>query len=508
MTQSKPDSVNTIADLITNSGFVIEELYKAVKVDLSIAALMNEQTPLLYVLTQDLQAGCKFILMEIGALCKAELSVDNAYEKRFYIKNIQAAISEGYKLLYNYGKLRKKSLWKKLVTKIHDAGISALEEEGKIIDKKLEAFGNAEIDKRLRDLTFHYDDEMIEVYLKTLSVDNEEKVVRRICSFFDILQQVLLFTDNVDSYVQKSIGVDKPGLHSSIRLEVNPTHRIVCDYINQNDILGKIFRSLFQGKSVESLDLMAKQWSFTKRVDDYIDTNAPLVGPMQESEDVRALTNMLLLLNFMMLDMAAIVDIYLKSSSDIEYALNLRRICITKVSTIAHLFGYDENEQNHSMWKRINDVLPTDSEELKNTADNIGLILKDCLVTEEDKDLRQAYVHLFDNNKATSNISNVIKAIEAIEPIVQMAEIHLLLKIYNVLMAFTRALMDELVRKSNERRIQSAKNANDKFDEVIQKIKESEVPLEQKEKFVDMMMNMKDKINSLFSKVEQYTRES
>ena len=157
-----------------NSGLAVDELYKALKVELAVRTLMDDHTPQLYFLTQELQNGVKFMLMDIGVLCRAELSVDNIYEKRFYLKNIQASISEGYKLIFNFGKLRKKSLWKKLMMKISEEENKELINESIEIDKNLEIFGNTEIDKELRDLTLHYDDEMIKVYQKTLSIDSEE----------------------------------------------------------------------------------------------------------------------------------------------------------------------------------------------------------------------------------------------------------------------------------------------------------------------------------------------
>ena len=89
MLTSKSASKGTIAKLIMNSGLAVDELYKALKVELAVRTLMDDHTPQLYFLTQELQNGVKFMLMDIGVLCRAELSVDNIYEKRFYLKNIQ-----------------------------------------------------------------------------------------------------------------------------------------------------------------------------------------------------------------------------------------------------------------------------------------------------------------------------------------------------------------------------------------------------------------------------------
>jgi hypothetical protein len=197
MSETKPISKETIAKLIVSSGLAIDDLYKALKNGLVVRSLMDEYTPALYVSTQDLQNGIMFILMDVGVSCKAEFSVNNPHEKRFHMKNIQASISEGYKLLFNFGKLRKNSLWKKLMKQIHEEGVQELISEGIAIDKKIAAFGDTEIDQELRNLTLHYDNEMIEVYDKTVSVNSEEYVMKKVCSFWGILHDVKLYTEKL-----------------------------------------------------------------------------------------------------------------------------------------------------------------------------------------------------------------------------------------------------------------------------------------------------------------------
>lgn len=384
MSASKPASKETITNLIVSSGLAIEELYRALKVELAVRSLMDEHTPQLYILTQDLQSGIKFILMDISVSCKAEFSVDNKYEKRFYLKNIQASISEGYKLIFNFGKSRKKSLWKKLMMKICEEGNKELINESIELDKNLETFGDKEIDKESRDLTFHYDSEMIKVYQKTLSVDSEEKVMQIVCCFWKLLQDIILFTDKVDAYCLETIGTAKVYPSYSIKVGVNPFHQDVCNLINKDGKLENIFKNLSQ-RGVESIDSMAGHWFSTKRIEEYVKEKAPTIGDIPEIGNVRVLANIQLLLRFMMLDMVAIVDAYIHSSSDIEYAFNLRRVCVAKVSTMVHLYGYTSDEHNRSIWKRVIEMIPNDSGILKETADKISWRLSRIVDNIHDK---------------------------------------------------------------------------------------------------------------------------
>lgn len=491
MSESKPASKETIANLIINSGLVIDDLYKALKGELVVRSLMDEHTPALYVLSQDIQNGIKFILMDVGTSCKAEFSINNMYGKRFYMKNIQASISEGYKLLFNFGKLRKKSLWKKLIKQIHEEGNQELIAEGLVIDKRLETFGDTEIDQELRKLTLHYDNEMIEVYKKTASVNSEEDVMKKVCTFWGILQDMKLYTDKINEYCSSKTGIYKPFSSSPIQLSVNVLHKTVCQLINKDGKLESVFDNLPKG-AVESIDSIAEHWNATKRVEAYTRNKVPTIGNVPEIGDVQVLANIQLLLRFMMLDMVAIVNAYLKSSSDIEYALNLRRVCVTKVSTMVHLYGYTSDEHDQSIWKKIEDMIPNGSSELLPQCKTIGDLMEKIVSQSHDKDLRATFVHLFDNSKACSDLTDVVNAIEGINPIVQVAEIQLLLEVYKLMMQFSTTLMNVLAQEAHEKIVRSNKAMNDKMDELIRKFEESKLPDELKKQLIDMKNKMND----------------
>ena len=496
MSETKPISKETIAKLIVSSGLAIDDLYKALKNGLVVRSLMDEYTPALYVSTQDLQNGIMFILMDVGVSCKAEFSVNNPHEKRFHMKNIQASISEGYKLLFNFGKLRKNSLWKKLMKQIHEEGVQELISEGIAIDKKIAAFGDTEIDQELRNLTLHYDNEMIEVYDKTVSVNSEEYVMKKVCSFWGILHDVKLYTEKVDKYCLSAKGINKPSPLFPTPLNVNTLHKIVCQFIDKDGKLANTFDDLPK-YIIEGVDLMAGHWNTTKRVEAYIRNEG--LADIPEIENVQVLVNIQLLLRFMMLDMAAIVNAYLKSSSDIEYALNLRRVCVTKVSTMVHLYGYTYREHEQSIWKRIEDMIPLESSELISHSNNIGNLLQKIVSQSHDKNLRATFVHLFDNSKICSDLTDVVDTIEGINPIIQVAEIYLLLEVYKLLENFSATLMNVLAQEAHEKNVQSNKTINDQMNKFIHDFEESKLPDDQKKQLIDMMKETKRKINDLLT---------
>ena len=241
---------------------------------------------------------------------------------------------------------------------------------------------------------------------------------------------------------------------------------------------------------IEGVDLMAGHWNTTKRVEAYIRNEG--LADIPEIENVQVLVNIQLLLRFMMLDMAAIVNAYLKSSSDIEYALNLRRVCVTK-------YGYTYREHEQSIWKRIEDMIPLESSELISHSNNIGNLLQKIVSQSHDKNLRATFVHLFDNSKICSDLTDVVDTIEGINPIIQVAEIYLLLEVYKLLENFSATLMNVLAQEAHEKNVQSNKTINDQMNKFIHDFEESKLPDDQKKQLIDMMKETKRKINDLLT---------
>ena len=145
--ESKPASKETIASLIQNTGETIQELYIALKLDFAIRISLDKSMPHLYSVTHDIQMGIRFILMDIGVSCRALFQTDFAYVKRFYLKNILASISEGFKVIMNFGKSRKYALWNLLEEElIHIANSDLIDGFNKIKLRLIE-FGDKRIDK-------------------------------------------------------------------------------------------------------------------------------------------------------------------------------------------------------------------------------------------------------------------------------------------------------------------------------------------------------------------------
>ena len=75
--------------------------------------------------------------------------------------------------------------------------------------------------------------------------------------------------------------------------------------------------------------------------------------------DLKYLLNIDILIRIIFADIAAIMKAFLRADTDIEHALDLRRIVISKVSALGHLVGYNDVEKQNALWTTIEPAFPT-----------------------------------------------------------------------------------------------------------------------------------------------------
>ena len=488
----KTASKETIASLIQNSGKAIEELYIALKQDFAIRGALDESTPHLYSVTHDIQTGIRFILMDIGVSCRALFQTNYAYEKRFHLKNVLASISEGYKAIMNFGKSRKYALWNLLEEELIHIGNSDLIDGFNKIKLQLIEFGDNRIDKDIRDLALHYDDAMIKVFEKTASLNSEEDTMKLLCEFWAILQDMLKFTYTLDEYIQANTGLSRPNEAINVQLDVNHEHNVIKLLIDNKGKLETAISTVLP-KATSQLDDMANHYFRLQKIGKYIKEEAPFNIEFPELNNLETLANHELLIRFMALDLASVINAYLHSDSDIEASLNLRRVVVIKTSTLVHLYGYDDREQEKSVWKSIRGFIPSDGETLKAEEQAIQNLLSKLVAESDDKRLRASLVHLYDNESHKSNIEETLESVEILDPARQTVEILLLMEIYKKMEAFTKKLMDTLAQNARLQIEASQREILDKITFMRQRIEQSNVSPDIKDTFRQMM----DKIQNI-----------
>ena len=491
--ERKAASKDTIASLIRNVGTTIEELYIALKQDFAIRGALDESMPHIYSVTHDIQIGIRFILMDIGVSCRALFQANYAYEKRFHLKNVLASISEGFKAIMNFGKSRKYALWNLLEEELIHIGNSDLIDGFKKIKLQLIEFGDNRIDKDTRDLTLHYDDAMIKVFEKTASLNSEEDTMKLLCDFWAILQDMLKFTYTLDEYIQATTGLSKPNKAINVQNGVNHDHNVIKLLIENKGQLESAISTVLP-KATNQLDDMANHYFRLQKIRKYIKEEAPCIIEIPELNNLETLANYELLIRFMALDLASVLNAYLHSDSNIEASLNLRRVVVIKTSTLVHLYGYDDREQEKSVWKSIQGFIPSDDETLKAEEQTIQNLLSKLIAGSDDKRLRASLVHLYDNGSHKSNIEETLESVEILDPARQTVEILLLMEIYKKMEAFTKKLMDRMAQNARQQKEASQKEMLDKITFMRQFVEQSSIDPEIKETVFQLMEKIQNTI--------------
>ena len=487
---SKPASQMTIEKLIEEASKSINDLYLLIKRELAVRQLMDESTPAIYIKTEDLQIGIYYVLIDLAVSLRAAFVTENPFEKRFHLKNLLASISKGYKLLMNFGKQRKHSLWMQMEEDAKVLGDGELLDEYNQIKSKLELFGDTEIDQNLRNLTLHYDNDMIKVYYATVNLNSADNCNKKTCALFGLIQEMLLFSRKVDDNVKAKSGVYKPILYSPVKLDIKRNHRAVNMIINQQGKLQDVFKNILP-RMLNGLDSMSDKDNRMEKIKNFIEMNAQLSCSVPEIQNIGVLINNEMLLLFMKLDLVAIVDAYLHSESDIEFAMNFRRVIVTKTSAIVHLYGYEKHEKDQSFWCLIKNMVPITNQPLIDEAGEIETLLSKLGNNKEEKTLRAIYVHLFDNSKHCGNINKALESVEQLDPVIHVGEVMLMLEVYKKITAFTRQLLDTLAKDSHEKNVENTQKIMDMADDMKRKIIGSVLPDDVKKSFVEQMEKFK-----------------
>lgn len=489
--ESNSASKETMSSLIQNAGKTVQDLYIALKQDFAVRSSFDASIPHMYYITHEIRTGIRFILLDIGVSCRALFQTNEVYEKRFHLKNILASISEGYKVIMNFGKSRKYALWNLLEGELSLINNPDLIDSFNKIKLLLIEFGDNRIDKDIRDLTLHYDDAMIKVFEKTVSLNSEDAVIRLLCDFWDILQDTLNFTYTLDEYAKANSGVSKPNEESSVQLGVSHDHKVIKLLIDNRGKLEAAISTVLP-KATNQLDEMAKHYFQIQKIQKFIKENAPFNIEIPELSNLETLANHELLIRFMALDLASVLNAYLHSASDIEASMNLRRIVVIKTSTFVHLYGYDEREHDKSVWKSIQTFIPSDVEKLKSEELTIQSLLNKLVTNSDDKNLRASLVHLYNNGSHKSNIEETLVDVENLDPAKQTVEILLLMEVYKKMEAFTNKLMNTLAQNAHLQREASQNEILDKIAIIRQLIEHSNATPEIKDSFFRMMKKIQN----------------
>lgn len=486
--RKKPASKKTLKELIDNSSNLIRDMYACLKSDiLTLKQLEVRKSKQRSILCKQLSIAVNYSLMDIGVSVKALIGSELAYEKRFHLKNLKASISESYKLIFSFGKARKKSIWNKLGIELKDTNQVIVKLYNRIT-AELNDFEKSHINQDLRNLTLHYDENMMRVYEATVNINNEDTEMKSLCEYLDILLSMRFLVTLIET--NEEIPTSPQPILISPQVIMNSDFE---QLINKD---GKLMEAVVNaieeaGKRIDSFADMNKSF---QRIQTFIDLQAPIRVPFEELTNLKTLINAQMLLQFMIGDLAAITKAYLRSKSEEEHKMNLRRFVVIRSSTLVHLYGYNDDEKDKSIWKLLMSFLPQSDYWLIEECKKVENQLQNLVTDSVDKEERALYVHLINNSNSTFGVPDTINAIDAINVISEVIEVNDLLIIMKRVRDWLNHIMEVLCKEAKELRLESERKIEIMFDDMINKITNSDLPDEQKKPLFDILTENKVKI--------------
>lgn len=463
-------SKESIANLIQNTATNSKALYASIAKEIAVAKACTEATPALLRDVPELRMDVAFILVDLQTCIRAGLNTDKGYEKRYHLKNLYAGILEGYKLLYGFGKMRRKTIWNKVGEHIEEA-ITAypaqkqlfepLKQNYDAITEQLIIIETTITSKDDRNLTYHYDDDLLLVYRLTLKTNSEDDAIKKYLPFRDAITAMLGLTLQIE-LAEGLMGNTLPqvdGKSDDISLIIV---RKVSEVFGSNPGLPGVL-SMAVDKGAAFIDSFAGYKEKVLRTKDVLGSMLKVKTALPEFDMIKELLDVQLLVYFMMTDASCIMRAFIKSGSEAECPLFLRRLLISRVSTLTHLIGYGKDEEK-SMWKRIMDVIPASNKDLKAEA----LLIKDELSQmrqPKDGDTRALFVHLINNHSFKSNIPDMVDALENLTILSEIGAAQGIISVCGKISKFMPKVMGALAEQSKKARIESNKRYKKQMDE-------------------------------------------
>lgn len=462
----------------------IGALSQAVLDDVARYLKLKGKAPDILAFTAELRMDIVFILMDLGvsyvACCKTKVP----YACRYHIKNLYASMQEAYKLLLGYGNSQQFTIWTKIRKAIDRKPVRDWEEQPQLkariqaISDKLNVWAGDDIDKTHRELTYHYDADMKQVYLYTVETNSLEEAGYKYISYLELLTEMIKLCDDIEYCLQKK------GITTAIEIESTPIdnslHLTLIQYLSKNKKLPVVLEGILN--DVKPIDDYALHLEKFNKINEL--TNNQIELP--EIDNVFVMLNMYLTVMFMRADMAAITQSLLLSKTNGEAMLNMRRYVITITAAFGHLYGYSENKRPKSIWSSVLGMIPEDAEDLKKKAIQInGLLLR--VVLRKDMDVRTCYAHLYDNKTRKTNIPSIVDLLKNQNPILELQKVTLILKVTKLVMGFMKEVMEELSKRAHD----ANEKSNIELRNTLLKIKSlSDIPncpIELREMFYGMI---------------------
>lgn len=423
------------------------------------------------------------VIYDLSASLDALLKAKNDYTKRYYMQSLNLCFVEACSLFAGDENDENSLLTRleKLTKQLNQAGCQFIASH--IIDD-IQAFRKDYCDRELRNITRHYDDP-IKMYEKQQGLNNIDFFAKGASQLMAIRMEVTVLSSfllrlfapvnkqeqNVAS--KKTCGFDIKGI-------INDA---IFKAFKKNNLEEKIQRMLDKGQS--TIDDCYRLYNQCQAAIRFLEEKNCRTDDFKKMESILKLRMEALFLQY---DVACSVWGFLNASTDKERSQNLRLVHITKQAALTHIYGYNENLREKSLWTEIKIIEETRNEKLNTSF--VEKLLEDLTGNlTEDKEYSQMFAHY--RYKEDFYIPARLETFGNMEHHKELMDATKLLQVCKTLVGYTTGLlfcMDE--KQKQERKI--------RHDEWMGKLDELVARYGNDERMRESLNSMQGLINQIY----------
>lgn len=444
--------------------------------------------------------GIDFVYINVCISGLAALKADNVHAKRYHWKNVVAAISEGFKYIYNFKGSERKTLVWYLKTILHDSGVEIPEisESFTVLQVLLEKFRADWNGKVMRDIALHYDKSAEKLISETMAITDEDPYASLLSDYLLIMN--ILHAICTIGYRQSLIDNN----FSFSDVDLNETGLLGNDERHKNAIQALLKGKKFKYSIEKYLDEYGKRFQDSIESFEKIQKGYEFLGVKKgekssngQLEKFYQLNNLYSLVMYSMLDLLSVTDSYLSSDTEIEAALNMRYFLIIKTSVLTQIVGYTEEEASVSLWCEMKLLIPESDEQLHDLADKLESCLKESVQNQNIKMVRAKLVHLTFFKNKPGDVKEILSVLDTFDPLSEFYKVLDLIKLLVKVIKFLDRLLGAIGKEITleEQKLQNKiSNMSSSFRDMIENnITDSTL----KEKMLAAMNEAEDKLKLL-----------
>ena len=336
----------------------------------------------------ELLSGSLLAVYEVCSDMKNMLSTDNVYVKRFHMQMINLSQYEWCKYLVgrDHG-----GVIPKLINHLNESHKETIELES--ILQQLRLLGK-KCDAGLRNITAHYDNPNT-MYSKLVTLNDEDIYAKRVGDqllvhdmilqyISPILQMIteILCTNNRECTYTKS--VDKYSI-------IDIINKKVADAFHNKEKLDIVIAGQI-ANAWENIESHKKNYTICEKAIEYLTDKQVDCSRLTE---IQALEELRWEVSFMQYDLACSMNSYLKADSNAERSICFMHAYRNEISALSHLYGYNDEYREKSIWSKIRTVPEFKSIPLSKEIED-ELI---ALTSNFDPNKRNLYTHYREDTK-------------------------------------------------------------------------------------------------------------